>query len=136
MNGHDAEKMDPIINEKHEGTKPGLSSKARFLFFGPIFSWIYYLIHIMERLFGMYDSADVDCPTPLGDTTSTLRRMARTQRLVTSLSRLLATKSEVTLQIRERLLGVSRPCTRNRTEKTNDEEVVIYMGDIQGVLPK
>jgi magnesium transporter len=57
-------------------------------------------------------------------TTPTLHRMARTRRLVTSLVRLLATKSEVVAQIRKR--------PRNGNDNGDDAEVAMYMGDIQG----
>ncbi|KAJ3987781.1 hypothetical protein F5890DRAFT_679574 [Lentinula detonsa] len=58
----------------------------------------------------------------------TLRRMARTRRLVTSLTRLLATKSEVVAQIRKRLLtGLGNGNAGN----SEDAEVAMYMGDVQ-----
>lgn len=62
----------------------------------------------------------------LGVPNTSLHRMARIRRLVTSLGRLLATKSEVIAQLRKRLLtgGIS---------KADDTEVAIYMGDIQGI---
>ncbi|KAG6336089.1 hypothetical protein ID866_2986 [Astraeus odoratus] len=58
-------------------------------------------------------------------TTITLRRMARTRRLVTSLTRLLASKSEVVSQIRKRYLNASRAI------QSDDLEIAMYMGDIQ-----
>ncbi|KAF5374754.1 hypothetical protein D9758_000319 [Tetrapyrgos nigripes] len=54
----------------------------------------------------------------------TLRRMAKARRLVTSLTRLLATKSEVISQVRKRLLSAAE-----------DVDVAIYMGDIHGQYP-
>ncbi|SJL05262.1 uncharacterized protein ARMOST_08628 [Armillaria ostoyae] len=57
-------------------------------------------------------------------TTSTLRRMAKARRLVTSLTRLLASKADVVLQIRKRLLS-------GHDKKVEDVEIAIYMGDIQ-----
>ncbi|KAK0506491.1 hypothetical protein EDD18DRAFT_1123644 [Armillaria luteobubalina] len=57
-------------------------------------------------------------------TASTLRRMAKARRLVTSLTRLLASKAEVVLQIRKRLLS-------GHDKKAEDVEIAIYMGDIQ-----
>ncbi|KAJ3833819.1 hypothetical protein F5878DRAFT_387810 [Lentinula raphanica] len=56
-----------------------------------------------------------------------LRRMARTRRLVTSLTRLLATKSEVITQIRKRLLTGSG----NGNGNGEEAEVAMYMGDVQ-----
>jgi len=57
----------------------------------------------------------------------TLRRMARTRKIVTVLGRLLATKSDVITQIRKRL-------TKSASEGNNGEEfeIAIYMGDVQG----
>lgn len=67
-----------------------------------------------------------------GDPTAvTLRRMARTRRLVTSLTRLLATKSEVVAQIQKRLLTSGRSGLGNGAGKDDDIEVAIYMGDVQ-----
>jgi len=63
-------------------------------------------------------------------TASTLHRMARARRLVTSLSRLLASKSEVVTQLRKRLLT-----TVNGSSGGGDGErvveVTIYLGDVQ-----
>lgn len=62
-------------------------------------------------------------------TTNTLLRMARARRLVTSLTRLLATKSEVTSQIRKRFLIGGR---QTASPQGNDDlEIAIYMGDVQ-----
>ncbi|KIK94077.1 hypothetical protein PAXRUDRAFT_828359 [Paxillus rubicundulus Ve08.2h10] len=62
-------------------------------------------------------------------TTTTLRRMARTRRLVTSLSRLLASKSEVISQIRKRFLTWLGRFGHNIY--TDDLDIAIYMGDVQ-----
>lgn len=73
-------------------------------------------------------------PQPRPSTTYiTIRRMARTRRLVTSLVRLLATKSEVVSQIQKRLLISNHAGLGNRTSKHDDVEVAIYMGDVQGM---
>jgi Mg2+ and Co2+ transporter CorA len=56
--------------------------------------------------------------------------MARARRLVTSLARLLATKSEVVSQIRKRFL-ISGPQTTS-PQGNEDVEIAIYMGDVQG----
>lgn len=62
-------------------------------------------------------------------TTNTLLRMARVRRLVTSLTRLLATKSEVISQIRKRFLIGGR---QTASPQGNDDlEIAIYMGDVQ-----
>ncbi|KAG2023640.1 cation transporter [Coprinopsis cinerea AmutBmut pab1-1] len=62
---------------------------------------------------------------------TTLRRMAKTRRLVTSLGRSLAGKSEVMTQIRKRLLqqGIE-PSLGNGGTKSEELEVAIYMGDV------
>lgn len=70
--------------------------------------------------------------TAANSTASTLYRMARTRRLVTSLTRLLATKSEVVAQIRKRLLTSGQSGLGNGAGKHDDIEVAIYMGDVQG----
>ncbi|KAG1757622.1 hypothetical protein EDB19DRAFT_1901130 [Suillus lakei] len=62
-------------------------------------------------------------------TTNTLLRMARARRLVTSLARLLATKSEVISQIRKRFLIGGRQTASPRGN--DDLEIAIYMGDVQ-----
>ncbi|KAJ4486063.1 hypothetical protein J3R30DRAFT_3281636 [Lentinula aciculospora] len=69
-------------------------------------------------------SNEKSAPSP---TMITLRRMARTRRLVTSLTRLLATKSDVVAQIRKRLLTGSG----NGNASNSEEEVAMYMGDVQ-----
>lgn len=68
--------------------------------------------------------------TPPSATTLVLRRMARARKLVTSLSRLLGSKSEVVTQIRKRLLKTGAPGSGNDS-KTEELEVAIYMGDVQ-----
>jgi magnesium transporter len=62
-------------------------------------------------------------------TTNTLLRMARARRLVTSLTRLLATKSEVISQIRKRFLIGGRQ--KASPQGNDDLEIAIYMGDVQ-----
>jgi magnesium transporter len=70
--------------------------------------------------------------TARSSTAPMLRRMARTRRLVTSLARLLATKSDVIAQIRKRLLTTGQSGLGNGAGKDGDIEVVIHMGDVQG----
>ncbi len=66
-------------------------------------------------------------PSP---TSSTLRRMAKARRLVTSLTRLLAVKSDIILQIRKRLLlgGAASP----EDKREDAAEIAIHMGDVHG----
>ncbi|KAG6849512.1 hypothetical protein H0H93_007866 [Arthromyces matolae] len=54
-----------------------------------------------------------------------LRRMARTRKRITSLTRLLATKSDVVAQIRKRLMTV------NGGKGDDNLDVSMYMGDVQ-----
>ncbi|KAJ7596996.1 hypothetical protein C8J56DRAFT_303871 [Mycena floridula] len=63
-------------------------------------------------------------PAPQNSTNSSLRRMARTRRLVTSLGRLLASKSEVVAQIRKRLLN-------GGMSKVDDTDLSMHLGDVQ-----
>jgi hypothetical protein len=58
---------------------------------------------------------------------TTLRRMARTRKLVTVLGRLLATKSDVVTQIRKRLAKAGAG-----VHGSEELEVAVYMGDVQG----
>ncbi|KAJ2920356.1 hypothetical protein MD484_g193, partial [Candolleomyces efflorescens] len=63
--------------------------------------------------------------------TRTLRRMAKTRKLVTLLGRLLASKADVVTQIRKRLLQQSGHASLgNGGTKGEELEVAIYMGDI------
>lgn len=66
-------------------------------------------------------------PSP---TYATLLRMATTRRTVTSLTRLLSSKSEVVAQIRKRLLTSSSMGLWDLKRSTDD--VAIYMGDVHG----
>ena len=63
----------------------------------------------------------------------TLRRIARIRKLVTSLTRLLATKSEVVARIRKRFLLSNQYGLHYGASKDEDFEVSMYMGDVQGV---
>ncbi|KAE9408147.1 hypothetical protein BT96DRAFT_962830 [Gymnopus androsaceus JB14] len=65
---------------------------------------------------------------PSPSTMITLRRMATTRRLVTSLARLLAAKSEVVTQLRKRLLSESG---NGKAGSSEEIEVAMYMGDVQ-----
>jgi len=62
---------------------------------------------------------------------TTVRRMARTRRLVTSLTRFLATKSEVVASLKKRLLSTGEAGIGNGTG--DDQDVFVYMGDVQGL---
>jgi len=72
--------------------------------------------------------------SPLSATQMTLRRMAMARKLVTSLGRLLATKSDVVTQVRKRLIR-----TADQNAKTGqvsqESDLAMYMGDLQGTSP-
>ncbi|TFK77137.1 hypothetical protein BDN72DRAFT_29453 [Pluteus cervinus] len=73
-----------------------------------------------ERLWEYFYQVINRSQTPMTSPTAlTLRRMARTRRLVVSLSRLLAMKSELVAQVRKRL------------SISGESDIAIYMGDIQ-----
>jgi magnesium transporter len=63
-------------------------------------------------------------------TSLSLHRMARSRRLATSVTRILATKPEVVAGIRKRLLA------SDGLVPSDHAEVAIYFGDIQGEIKK
>lgn len=69
--------------------------------------------------------------THSGGMHSTVRRVARVRRLVTSLSRILASKSEVVAQVKKRLLMTGGSGLHNNSAN-EVHEVFVYMGDVQG----
>ena len=69
-------------------------------------------------------------PTPTPSQV-TLRRIGSTRKLVTSLVRLLATKSDVLTAFRKRLLRASTLKPKSMAARSS-EELAIYSGDIQG----
>ena len=75
-------------------------------------------------------SVDPDSPNQLLHSTETIHRMARIRRLVTSLTRFLAVKSEVVAQVKKRLLATGEWSLGTGTE--DDLDVFVYMGDVQG----
>ncbi|KIK70928.1 hypothetical protein GYMLUDRAFT_148650 [Collybiopsis luxurians FD-317 M1] len=83
--------------------------------------------HFLRSIRYRWRSSSPEKPRP-SSTMITLRRLARTRRLVTSLTRLLATKSEVVTQIRKRLLTGSGD---GKVSSSDELEVAIYMGDVQ-----
>ena len=94
-----------------------------------------------RRLKRILTSIRTSTTVPVGHTMAavnptyiTLCRMARTRRLVTSLARLLATKSEVVAQIRKRLLSSNPSGLGNGAGEDDDTEIAIHMGDVQGTF--
>ncbi|KAJ3568842.1 hypothetical protein NP233_g5448 [Leucocoprinus birnbaumii] len=65
-------------------------------------------------------------------TMQTLHRIARVRRLSTTLSRLLARKSQVVNQIKKRLLRIGLSGL-DGNPKVETMEIALYMGDVQGV---
>ncbi|KAK1233036.1 hypothetical protein PQX77_003839 [Marasmius sp. AFHP31] len=65
--------------------------------------------------------------SPPSTTYNNLRRIARTRKLVTSLTRVLASKADVIAQIRKRMVS-----GLGGASSAEDLEVAIYMGDVQG----
>ena len=64
-------------------------------------------------------------------TISMVHRMAKTRRLVTSLTRVLAAKSEVVTQLKKRLLRTGLAGLGEGLG--DDQDVFMYMGDVQGL---
>ncbi|KAJ3816001.1 hypothetical protein F5876DRAFT_71491 [Lentinula aff. lateritia] len=118
----------PALNEKNllklEGTFSG--TRTHFALSRPPLPLLYRrFLRYTRSLWQPSPSNERSIPS---STMITLRRMARIRRLVTSLTRLLAAKSEVVAQIRKRLLTGSG----NGISVNNDEaEVAMYMGDVQ-----
>lgn len=90
-----------------------------------------YIITFWHRL--AYRAREQNRPSKVNPRITTLRRMAKTRRLVTNLGRSLAGKSEVVTRIRKRLLQQGlQPALGNGGSKREELEVAIYMGDIHG----
>lgn len=133
--------MDDLSNlkiEKHPETPPSLkevgenTSSWNPPLSRPHFTqFIQRLKRNLHNLFKAFaTSREVRAKPTRATTTNTLLRMARVRRLVTSLARLLATKSEVVSQIRKRfLIGGRQTASPTGNE---DVEIAIYMGDVQG----
>jgi magnesium transporter len=73
----------------------------------------------------------VEPPTTPTSLQVTLRRIGSTRKLITSLVRLLATKSDVLTAFRKRLLRASTLKPKSMTPRSS-EELAIYSGDVQG----
>ena len=91
--------------------------------------------HVLVRIYRVIrplGQGDGECGMAFASST-TLQRMAITRRVVTSLTRLLASKSDVIAQIRKRLLTSSSIGLWHYELGSGDEnEVGIYMGDVHG----
>ena len=95
-------------------------------------SWLWHLLPKRMRHYPKEKPVVPEPPTRLA-TFQTLLRMANTRRLVTSLGRLLATKSEVIGQLRKRLRGAGGDAVDwDEGDMAGGQEVGIYLGDVQG----
>lgn len=127
-----AEKFCPSVDEKYQ--PPINRSVVKTRFFLPRPTIPLFIRRLRRTVLSLSVSLSVEFYKMAEDPTAlTLRRMARTRRLVTSLTRLLATKSEVVAQIQKRLLTSSHSGLGNGAGKDDDVEVAIYMGDVQGI---
>ncbi len=125
----DEKNVKIILSEKHEEqdvprthfsvpTRPPVFLR-RFKYF------IRKLRTIVSRV-----NVQVKRPVSSNAAPTTMQRVARMRRLVTSLSRVLATKSEVVAQVKKRLLMTGESGLGNGT--VDDHDVFVYMGDVQG----
>lgn len=123
------ESKEDLLSMKQEDTIHSIGAKTHFsLPPPPRRTWRLFLGYIqpLKRMIPFRSRTQEPVPS---ETTSTVHRMARTRRLVTSLTRVLAAKSEVVTQLKKRLLmmGGIRGGIRD------DKDVFIYMGDVQGM---
>lgn len=127
------EKLVNYVGEKYHPSHNIDTVKTRFSLPRPTITLFFRRLKRTMSSFSASISVTVEVQrTADNSTATTLRRMARTRRLVTSLTRLLATKSEVVAQIRKRLLTSNHSGLGNGAGKDDDMEVAIYMGDVQG----
>lgn len=125
--------LSPSMNEKYQSPINRSVVKTRFSLPRPTIPLFIRRFKRTVLSLSIPVSLTVEIHRSTGDPTAlTLRRMARTRRLVTSLTRLLAAKSEVVTQIRKRLLTSGHSGLGNGAGKDDDVEVAIYMGDVQG----
>lgn len=118
---------------------PPLASRVEFRLPPRLHSWKTRfrsrLWHLLPKRMRRYprEKAVVPKPPTRLATFQTLLRMANTRRLVTSLGRLLATKSEVIGQLRKRLRGAGADAVDwDEGDMAGGQEVGIYLGDVQG----
>lgn len=97
----------------------------------PILRPVYRLMRIQSRKTTKTSTSNTG-----SSTYSMLLRMARTRRLVTTLTRLLTAKVDIVSQIQKRLLNNAenvdkRSGRSNKTVNSDEQEVAIYLGDVQ-----
>ena len=87
---------------------------------------------LIRRLARLVSQVELRIKKPQKNATlTTVHRVAHVRRLVTSLSRFLATKSEVVAQVKKRILMTGEHGLGNGTG--DDRDVFVYMGDVQGM---
>lgn len=121
----------PVLSEKNMlKFEETFTARTRFALSRPPLRLLYrrFLRYIRTLRIRWRPSRPNEKPAP-SSTMITLRRMATTRRLVTSLARLLAAKSEVVTQLRKRLLSESG---NGKAGSSEEIEVAMYMGDVQG----
>ncbi|KAA1471535.1 hypothetical protein DENSPDRAFT_776779 [Dentipellis sp. KUC8613] len=122
-----------VLSKEIDAASPRRTRRLRFSmprFRYPIsFCALWYYIVSSMAAFRFRRNAEAKAPAVTANV-SALRRMARTRRLVTSLARVLATKSEVVARIRKRLLTPGGEYGQVDGGQ-EDHELAIYMGDVQ-----
>ncbi|KAH9837216.1 uncharacterized protein C8Q71DRAFT_591066 [Rhodofomes roseus] len=112
-----------------EKTRETLKTVERKTQFALPTGWRSHLRGLKRSVLGFYRHFRVVFRhTPTAKTTNTVHRMAKTRRLVTSLTRVLAHKSEVVAQLQKRLLTVGGGLGHGTK---HDHDVYVYMGDVQ-----
>ncbi|TDL28630.1 hypothetical protein BD410DRAFT_893604 [Rickenella mellea] len=86
---------------------------------------------VRRRIYGPSTGHNVDTPKSPSPTYQALVRMAATRRIVTSLSRLLATKGEVVMQMRKRLHMIGSNGGGLNISSSEIHEVDYHLSDVQ-----
>ena len=126
----DAEKV-VCVTPNEKGDQTPRPSKASSIF--QLFPGLQKLRKSRSFIYSVLQSMSLTRESKSISTTATLRRLAKIRRLVTSMTRLLATKSEVIAQIRKRLLTQNRSGLVISQSRVEDIDVAIYLGDVQGM---
>ncbi|KAH8100685.1 hypothetical protein BXZ70DRAFT_938323 [Cristinia sonorae] len=122
------ERRDPLMM-KHEDTIHSTGAKTHFsLPRRPRRMWraVQGYLRTLRAFLPFHGRDDESAPSKAS---STIHRMARTRRLVTSLTRVLAAKSEVVTQLKKRLLKTGGAGLGEGMG--DDRDVFMYMGDVQ-----
>jgi len=121
-------------DQKREDEKSQHSLRPRFV--APRLT-ISLVFHRMKRsISNIWQSWTTKAEPPLNSSQLAFRRIGSTKKLVTSLVRLLATKSDVLTAFRKRMMRVAALKSKSMTGRSSDDlEVAIYSGDVQGQFP-